>query len=107
MGGDEGTILKHNVKDRDKNHLTNKKPILDIMSQDRIPILWIETKQAEILDLLREPDFKCIKSSQKLGKVTAVYRQRHWCTKQTTQCLEVNLKSSRQNNQIRSQGLQS
>ena len=73
MGGDEGTILKHKVKARDKNHLTNKKPILDIMSQDRIPILWIETKQAKILDLLREPNFKCIKSSQKLGRVTAVY----------------------------------
>ena len=67
-GGEEETILKHKVKDRDKNHLTNKKPILDIMSQDRIPILWIETKQAKILDL-----FKCIKSSQKLGRVTAVY----------------------------------
>ena len=32
MGGDEGTILKHKVKDKDKNHLTNKKPILEIMS---------------------------------------------------------------------------
>ena len=42
MGGDEGTILKHNVKDRDKNHLTNKKPILDIMSQDKIPFLGLE-----------------------------------------------------------------
>ena len=69
MGGDERTILKHKVKAKDKNHLTNKKPKLDIMSQDRIPILWIETKQAKILDL-----FKCIKSSQKLGRVTAVYR---------------------------------
>ena len=73
MGGDEGIILKHKVKGREKNHLTNKKPTLDIMSQDRIPILWIETKQANILDLLREPNFKCIKSSQKLGRVTAVY----------------------------------
>ena len=73
MGGEEETILKHKVKARDKNHLTNKKPILDIMSQYRIPILWIETKQAKILDLLREPNFKCIKSSQKLGRVTAVY----------------------------------
>ena len=36
MGGDEETILKHKVKARDKNHLTNKKPILDIMSQYRI-----------------------------------------------------------------------
>ena len=63
MGGDEETILKHKVKARDKNHLTNKKPILDTMSQDRILILWIETKQAQILDLLREPNFKCIKSS--------------------------------------------
>ena len=68
MGGEEETILKHNVKAKDKNHLTNKKPKLYIMSQDRIPILWIETKQAKILDL-----FKCIKSSQKLGRVTAVY----------------------------------
>ena len=56
MGGEEETILKHNVKAKDKNHLTNKKPKLDIMSQDRIPILWIETKQANKLDL-----FKCIK----------------------------------------------
>ena len=32
MGGDEGTILKHKVKARAMNHLTNKKPILDIMS---------------------------------------------------------------------------
>ena len=64
IGGDEGTILKHKVKARDENHLTNKKPILDIMSQDIIPILWVETKQAKILDLLREPNFKCIKSSQ-------------------------------------------
>ena len=73
MGGDEGTILKHKVKARDKNHLINKKPILDIMSQYRIPILRIETKQAKILDLLRRPNFKCIKSSKKLGRVTAVY----------------------------------
>ena len=68
MGGEEEAILKHKVKSRDKNHLTNKKPILDTMSQDRIPILWIETKQAKILDL-----FKCNKASQKLGRVTAVY----------------------------------
>ena len=68
MGGEEETILNHKVKAKDKNHLTNKKPKLEIMSQDRIPILWIETKQAKILDL-----FKCIKSSQKLGRVTAVY----------------------------------
>ena len=62
MGGEKETILKHKVKARDRNHLTNKKPILDIMSQDRILILWIETKQAKILDLLREPNFKCFKS---------------------------------------------
>ena len=67
MGGEEETILKHNVKAKDKNHLTNKKPKLDIMSQNRIPILWSETKQTKIIDL-----FKCIKSSQKLGRVTAV-----------------------------------
>ena len=46
MGGEEGTILKHKVKARDKNHLTNNKPMLDIMSQDRIPIPWIESNQA-------------------------------------------------------------
>ena len=75
MGGEEGTILKHKVKAMDKNHLTNKKPILDVMSQDRIPIPWIETNQEKkILDLLREPNFMCIMSSQKLGRVTAVYR---------------------------------
>ena len=68
MGGEEEAILKHKVKVRDKNHLTNKKTILDIMSQDSIPFLWIVTKQSKILDL-----FKCIKSSQKLGRVTAVY----------------------------------
>ena len=68
MGGEEETILKHKVKAKDKDHLTDKKPKLDIMSQDRIPILWIETKQAKILNL-----FKCIKSSQKLGRVTTVY----------------------------------
>ena len=68
MGGEEEAILKHKVKSRDKNHITNKKPKLDIMSQDRIPIIWIETKQAKIQDL-----FKCIESSQKLGRVTAVY----------------------------------
>ena len=73
MGGEEGTILKHKVKARDKNHLTNKKQKHDIMSQDEVPILWIETKQTNILDLLRVPNFKCIKSSQKLGRVTAVY----------------------------------
>ena len=42
---EEEAILKHKVKANDKDHLTNKKPKLDIMSQDRIPILWIETKQ--------------------------------------------------------------
>ena len=73
MGGEEEIILKHKVKARDKNHLTNKKPILDIISQYRIPILWSETKQAKILDLLRELSFKCIKSSQKLDRVTAVH----------------------------------
>ena len=73
MGGEEEIILRHKVKDRDKNHLTNKKPILDIMSQDRIPIPWIKTKQAKILDPLREPSFKCIKSSKKLYRVTSVY----------------------------------
>ena len=44
MGGNEETILKHKVKARDKNHLTNNKPILDTMRQDIILILWIETK---------------------------------------------------------------
>ena len=46
MGGEEEAILKHKVKARDKNHLTNKKPKLDIMSQDKIRIPWIETNQA-------------------------------------------------------------
>ena len=45
--GDEGTILKHKIKARKKNHLTNKKPKLDIMSQDRIPILWIKSKASK------------------------------------------------------------
>ena len=52
MRGEEETILKHKVKARDKNHLIKKKPILDIMSQDRILIIWIEAKQAKILGLL-------------------------------------------------------
>ena len=72
MGGKGGTVLKNKVKYKEKNHLTNNKPILDIMSQDRILILWIETKQAKILDLLRKLNFKCIKSSQKLDRVRAV-----------------------------------
>ena len=45
IGGDEGTILKHKVKAREKKHLTNKKPTLDTMSQCRTPILWIKTKK--------------------------------------------------------------
>ena len=53
MGGEEETILKHKVIAKNKDHLTNKKPKLDIMSQDRILILWIETKQAKILDLFK------------------------------------------------------
>ena len=68
MGGEKETILKNKVKAKDKDHLTNKKPKLNIMSQDRIPILRIQTKQAKILDL-----FKCIKSSQKLARVMTVY----------------------------------
>ena len=55
MGGEEEAILKHKVKAKDKDHLTNKKPILGIMCQDRIPILWIEIEEVNILDLLREP----------------------------------------------------
>ena len=39
MGEEEEAILKHEVKAKEKNHLTNKKPTLEIMSQDRIPIL--------------------------------------------------------------------
>ena len=109
MGGEEETILKHKVKARDKNHLTNEKPILNIMSQDRILILWIETKQAKILALLRELNYKCIKSSQKIGqsndciRVNSRLQTKHaiiiTCTqrKQTTQCLGVNPKNSRQN----------
>ena len=45
MEGDEEIILKHKVKVKEKNRITNKKPTLGIMSQDRIPILCIETKQ--------------------------------------------------------------
>ena len=45
MGRDEWTILKYKVKAKEENRLTKKKPTLDIMSQDRIPILYIETKQ--------------------------------------------------------------
>ena len=45
MEGDKETILKHKVKAKEKNHLTNKKLIFSIMSQDRIPIIWIETKK--------------------------------------------------------------
>ena len=39
MEGEEEAILKHKVKSKDKDHLTNKKSTLDIMSQDRIIIL--------------------------------------------------------------------
>ena len=74
MGGDEETILEHKVKSREKNRLTNKKPTLGIMSQCRIPIFWIETKKEKIPNLLKKPSFKGNKSSQKLGRVTAVYR---------------------------------
>ena len=74
IGGDEGTILKHKVKAKEKNRLTNKKPTLDTMSQCRIPILWIETKQEKILNFLRIPNFKCIMSSQKLDRVIVVHR---------------------------------
>ena len=42
MGGEEETILKHKVKARDKNHLSNKQPILDIMSQDRFPFFGLK-----------------------------------------------------------------
>ena len=74
MGGDEGATLNHKVKAREKNSLTNKEPTLDAMSHCRISILWIETKQAKILNLLRIPNLKCIKSSQRFGRVTTVYR---------------------------------
>ena len=30
LGGEEETILKHKVKSRDENHLTNKKQTLDL-----------------------------------------------------------------------------
>ena len=68
MGGDEGTILKHKVKSKEENRLTNTKPKLDILSQCRILIIWIETKQVKILDLLRRPNFQCIKSLKKIGQ---------------------------------------
>ena len=47
MRREEETILKHKVRAKDEDHLTNKKPKLDIMRQDIIPIPWIETKQAK------------------------------------------------------------
>ena len=53
MGGDEETILKHKVKAREKNHLTNKKIILDIISQDRIPTLWIDQASKDTRPLER------------------------------------------------------
>ena len=74
MGGYEGTILKHKVKAREKNDRNNKKPTLDTMSQCRIPSFGFETKQAKTINLLRKPSFNCIKSSQKLGRVTVVHR---------------------------------
>ena len=72
MGGEEQAILKHKVKAKDKDHITNKKPKLDIMGQDRIPIPWIETNQAKKTRPLERTNFKCIKSSQKFCRVTAV-----------------------------------
>ena len=51
MGGEEETILEHKVKAKDKDHVTNKESKLDIMSQNKMTILWIETKQAKILKL--------------------------------------------------------
>ena len=45
MGGEEETILKHKVKYRDKIHITNKKPKLDIMSQDRIPFFELKPRK--------------------------------------------------------------
>ena len=47
MGGEEETILMHKIKVREKNNLSNKKPTLGIMSQDRILIPCIETNQAK------------------------------------------------------------
>ena len=45
MGGNEETILKYEIQAREKNHLTNKKPTFDTMSQCRIPSFGFETKQ--------------------------------------------------------------
>ena len=42
MGGEEEAILKHKVKAKDKDHLTNKKPKLEIMSRDRIPFFGLK-----------------------------------------------------------------
>ena len=42
MGGEKEAILKHKVKARDKNHLTNKKPKLDIMSQGTFPFFRLK-----------------------------------------------------------------
>ena len=58
MGGEEETILKHKLKAKEKNDLTNNKPTLDIKSQCRISILWIETKQVKILNLLGIPSLR-------------------------------------------------
>ena len=57
IGRDEGTILKHKVKSKEKSGLTNKKPTLDIESQFIILILRIEMKQLKILNLLGIPNF--------------------------------------------------
>ena len=47
MGGDEGTILRHKIKAREKSHLTNKKPTIDTTSQCRIPIKKRNQKSKE------------------------------------------------------------
>ena len=68
MGGDEGTILKHKVKAKEENHLTNKKPTLNIMSQCRIPNLWIETKQSRDTILLGRTTLQVYLVFAKIGQ---------------------------------------
>ena len=45
MGGVEGTIIKHKVKAKKKNNLTNKKLTLDIMSQLELPSFGLKSNK--------------------------------------------------------------
>ena len=72
IGGVEEAILKHKVKAKEKNHITNKKPILDIMCQDRIPSFRYETKKT-INKPLKNTKLQFALNLHKLGRVTVVY----------------------------------